>query len=250
MAPTIHFVRHAQGFHNLSHAAEQLHDPDLTPLGLQQCANLSAQFPHHTDITKLIASPMRRTMYTCLHAFGTTNPSLLPIVALPVFQEISLQPCDIGSPPAKVAAEFADKADYSRVEASWTEKGTTSPYEPTLEKLLARGKQGRLALREIAGSGDDHIVVVTHGGILHFLTDDWHGVDEDQATGWKNCEYRSYQFIDSTGKDEEASLRETAESFRRRQPTMTQLTETEQRELRAHGIQKMGPYLHLINVKN
>lgn len=31
---------------------------------------------------------------------------------------------------------------------------------------------------------------------------------------------------------------------------MTQLTETEQRELRPEGIQKMGPYLHLINVKN
>lgn len=188
MAPTIHFVRHAQGFHNLSHEAEQLHDPDLTPLGLEQCANLAAHFPHHQSLTKLVASPMRRTLYTCLHAFGrneTTeadkSSSLLPITALPVFQEISLQPCDVGSPVDELAAEFAAKVDVSHVEPAWTQKDEASPYEPTLEKLLARGRQGRLALREIAGHGDDHIVVVTHGGILHFLTDDWHGVDEDQG---------------------------------------------------------------------
>ncbi|KAI5464057.1 histidine phosphatase superfamily [Mariannaea sp. PMI_226] len=250
MAPTIHFVRHAQGFHNLSHEAEQLHDPDLTPLGLEQCAHLRAIFPHHANITKLIASPMRRTVYTCLHAFGTQHPTLLPITALPIFQEISLQPCDVGTPVDKAAAEFAGKADYSQVEASWIEKGSDSPYEPTLEKLLARGKQGRLTLREIAGNGDDHIVVVTHGGILHFLTDDWQGVDPQHATGWKNCEYRSYQFTDPTGKDEEAALQETPESWRRRHPSTVRLTVTEQRELRPLGIQKMGPYLHLINVGN
>ncbi|KAK7425843.1 hypothetical protein QQZ08_007692 [Neonectria magnoliae] len=248
MAPTIHLVRHAQGFHNLSHANEQLHDPDLTPIGEQQCANLRAAFPHHAKVTRLIASPMRRTVYTCLKAFGTD--ALLPITALPEFQEISLQPCDIGSPVPKVAAEFAGKADYSGVEETWTEKGAESPYEPTLEKLLARGKKGRLTLREAAGNGDDHIVVVTHGGFLHFMTDDWQGVDEVHATGWTNCEYRSYQFVDPTGKDEEAALRETSESWSRRHGSLVQLTATEQRELRPLMIEKMGPYLHLINVKN
>ncbi|KAF7539464.1 hypothetical protein G7Z17_g12422 [Cylindrodendrum hubeiense] len=248
MAPTIHLVRHAQGFHNLSHAAEQLHDPDLTPLGEQQCANLRAAFPHHAKLTKLMASPMRRTVYTCLKAFGNNN--LLPITALPEFQEISLQPCDVGTAVPVVSAEFAGKADYSRVEETWIEKGPDSPYEPTLEKLLARAKKGRHTLREFAGNGDEHILVVTHGGYLHFLTDDWQGVDEQHATGWSNCEYRSYQFVDPTGKDEEAALRETGESWRRRQGTSTQLTATEQLELRPLGIEKMGPYLHLINVKN
>lgn len=176
MAPTIHLVRHAQGFHNLSVENETLRDPNLTPLGEEQCAALRAEFPHHDKITKLVASPMRRTVYTCLHAFGTD--ALLPITALPVLQEVSQSPCDTGSPVANVSAEFEGKADYSAVEDAWIDKGPGSEYEPTLKKLLARGIKARKMLREIAGQGDDHIVVTSHGGILHFLTDDWHGVPE------------------------------------------------------------------------
>ncbi|KAH6973486.1 histidine phosphatase superfamily [Ilyonectria sp. MPI-CAGE-AT-0026] len=248
MAPTIHLVRHAQGFHNLSRAAEQIHDPDLTPLGEQQCANLRAAFPHHAKVTKLMASPMRRTVYTCLKAFG--NDTLLPITALPEFQEISHTPCDIGTAVSKVSAEFAGKADYSHVEETWIEKGVDSPYEPTMEKLVARAKLARHTLRDAAGNGDEHILVVTHGGFLHFLTEDWQGVDPDHATGWLNCEYRSYQFVDPTGKDEDAALRETSDSWCRRHGNSIPLTVTEQRELRPLMIEKMGDYLHLINVKN
>lgn len=70
------------------------------------------------------------------------------------------------------------------------------------------------------------------------------------ATGWLNCEYRSYQFVDPTGKDEDAALRETSESWRRRHGNSIPLTVTEQLELRPLMIEKMGDYLHLINVKN
>ncbi|EEU47459.1 uncharacterized protein NECHADRAFT_92004 [Fusarium vanettenii 77-13-4] len=243
MAPTIHLVRHAQGFHNLSIENEQLSDPDLTPLGEEQCAALRAAFPHHDKLTKLLASPMRRTVYTCLHAFGTE--SLLPITALPVFQEVSAQPCDIGSPVAKVKAEFEGKADYTGVEEAWCEKGPSSKYQPTLEKLTVRGKEARRTLREIAGTGDEHIVVVSHGGFLHFLTDDWHGVPDGRATGWSNCEFRSYQFVDPTGEDEDAALRETEESWQRREGNTIAPTQTEQRELRPIVLEKMAPYLNL-----
>lgn len=163
MAPTIHLVRHAQGFHNLSIENESMQDPDLTPLGEEQCAALRKEFPHHDKLTKLFASPMRRTVYTCLHAFGTED--LKPIIAMPVFQEVSANPCDTGSAVAKVQAEFEGIADYSRVEDSWTDKGPDSEYEPTVEKLTARGQKARRALRDLV-SGDEHIVVVSHGGFL------------------------------------------------------------------------------------
>ncbi|KAF4985179.1 hypothetical protein FDECE_16754 [Fusarium decemcellulare] len=244
MAPTIHLVRHAQGFHNLSIENEQLSDPDLTPLGEEQCAALRAAFPHHDKLTKLLASPMRRTVYTCLHAFGTD--SLLPIKALPVFQEVSANPCDVGSPVSKVQAEFKERADYAGVEETWCEKGPDSEYEPTLEKLLVRGKKARKTLKEIAGSGDDHIVVVSHGGFLHILTDDWYDVPDGRATGWSNCEFRSYQFVDPAGSDEDATLRETEESWQRRQGSTIQPTATEQRELRDVVIEKIAPHLNLV----
>lgn len=227
MAPIIHLVRHAQGFHNLCVENEQLPDPDLTDLGKEQCAALHAEFPHHDKITKLIASPMRRTVYTCLYAFGTDK--LMPVIALPVLQEVSQSPCDTGSPVAKVRAEFEGKVDYSAVEETWTDKGPNSEYEPVLEKLLARGLKARKTLRDIAGQGDDHIVVTSHGAILHYLTDDWEGIPQGHATGWLNCEYRSYQFADPTGKDDDAKLVETQESWQRRNGDATRPSENELR---------------------
>lgn len=243
MVPTIHLVRHAQGFHNLSIENEQMQDPDLTPLGEEQCAALRKEFPHHDKLTKLFASPMRRTVYTCLHAFGTDE--LKPIVTFPVFQEVSANPCDIGSPVAKVQSEFEGIADYSNVEESWTDKGPDSEYEPTLEKLTARGLKARKLLRDRA-SGDEHIVVVSHGGFLHFLTDDWYGVPEGRATGWSVCEYRSYQFVDPTGKDDDAALLETEESWQRRQGNTKHPTLTELRQVKSVAQKQMAPYLNLI----
>jgi hypothetical protein len=53
-----------------------------------------------------------------------------------------------------------------------------------------------------------------------------------KATGWQNAEFRSYQFVDPTGQDADAFLRETSESWKRREGETTQPTETEQKELR------------------
>ncbi|KAI9151867.1 putative phosphatase [Paramyrothecium foliicola] len=249
MAPTIHLVRHAQGFHNLSVENESLPDPDLTELGKQQCADLRAAFPHHDKLVRLVASPMRRTLYTGIHSFGTRDESssLYPVIALDVLQEVSTSPCDTGSDKPKLQQEFGAKLDLSRVRDDWNEKGSSSPFEPTARKLTARALQSRRALREIAKeAGEDaHIAVVSHGGFLHFLTDDWYGIPEGNATGWKNCEYRSYQFIDSSGADEDAALQETQESWHRRQGDTQPPTQTELREMRAVVQQKVSPYLHI-----
>ncbi|KAF5564559.1 phosphoglycerate mutase family [Fusarium napiforme] len=224
MAPTIHLVRHAQGFHNLSIENEQMQDPDLTPLGEEQCAALRKEFPHHDKLTKLFASPMRRTVYTCLHAFGTDE--LKPIVTFPVFQEVSANPCDIGSPVAKVQSEFEGIADYSNVEESWTDKGPDSEYEPTLEKLTARGLKARKLLRD------------RMTGTVY--------LKEEATTGWSNCEYRSYQFVDPTGKDDDAALLETEESWQRRQGNTKPPTLTELRQVKSVVQKQMAPYLNLI----
>lgn len=176
MAPTIHLVRHAQGYHNLSDKNQLLPDPDLTPLGIQQCADLRAQFPHHAQLKGLVASGMRRTLHTCINAFGVDE--LYPVIALDTLQECSDAPADTGSSTEKLAAEFGDKVDVSRIREGWGFKGEGSYWEPTLEKLPVRARDARLTLREIAaGLGDDaHIAVVAHGAFLHFLTEDWHGL--------------------------------------------------------------------------
>ncbi|CRK12086.1 hypothetical protein BN1708_010340, partial [Verticillium longisporum] len=186
MPVTIHLVRHAQGFHNLSVENEALPDPLLTDLGLKQCANVRATFPAHASLTHLVASPMRRTLHTCLNSFGPTpedpKPAvLLPVIAIPELQEVSNSPCDTGTDVAVVAPEFGARADFSRVPAGWNNKeSASSPWEPTLDKLEARATRARLFLRDLArasGEEDVHIAAVSHGAFLHFLTADFHGIE-------------------------------------------------------------------------
>lgn len=234
---TIHCVRHAQGYHNLNEANHSIPDPDLTPLGETQCATLSKVFPSSfptgaPKITHLVASPLRRTLYTCLLSFPH-EAQRLTITALPELQETSGLPCDTGSEPGKLAAEFGNKVDFSLVHKGWNNKeGRWSPASSAIE---ARAKDARVWLKKLgeealaAGNGEDvNIVVVTHGGYLHYFTEDWIGHSTFTGTGWANTEFRSYEFVGN-----EDSLEETVASRERRRGTETPLSKDEQRELRA-----------------
>ncbi|TDZ25504.1 Phosphoglycerate mutase-like protein [Colletotrichum orbiculare MAFF 240422] len=242
MPVQIHLVRHAQGFHNLSLENEALRDPLLTDLGKQQCAALRSAFPHHSKLTHLVASPLRRTLHTCLLGFATPGQSP-KVIALPEVQEVSDAPCDTGSAIADIEAEFDGRVDFSRVPENWTDKKSTeSRWEPTLKKLEARAAEARRKLRDLA-DGDGHVVVVTHGAIVHFLTNDFWGIAAGKATGWENTEYRSYTFADDTGKDPNAYFTETQESWERRQGDNTRPSPEEQAELQRVFYRDMEPYL-------
>ncbi|KAI1304014.1 histidine phosphatase superfamily [Xylaria venustula] len=237
MAPVIHLVRHAQGYHNLSPENQWLRDPDLTELGKKQCAELCKNFPHHDKITHLVASPIRRTIFTCQFSFAPAVKAGKKIVALQDAQEVSLYPCDVGSDVAPLKKEFGDIVDFGRLTEDWNQKTGESRYYPSPEKLEARARETRLFLRDLVKTaGDDadaQVVLVTHGGILHFITQDWSGIDPGRGTGWENTEYRSYEFADETGQDPDASLRELPESRRRRNGSEIPLTDAEKREMRA-----------------
>ncbi|KAI1327397.1 histidine phosphatase superfamily [Xylariaceae sp. FL0255] len=234
MAPTIHLVRHAQGYHNVKLENQWLPDPDLTELGRGQCEKLCATFPFHDQVTHLIASPIRRTLYTCKLSFGPAVVKLAKILALPDAQEVSLYPCDIGTEPSALNEEFGDLVDLHLVQPGWNKKTPESRWYPDAQKLDARARDARISLREIAKeAGDDaHIVLVSHGGILHFITGDWQGIEAGAGTGWENTEYRSYHFADKTWADPNATLKELPES-RARRDLSAPLDETEHRQLRA-----------------
>ncbi|OAA70605.1 candidapepsin-4 precursor [Cordyceps fumosorosea ARSEF 2679] len=240
MTATIHLVRHAQGYHNLSKENELLHDPDLTPLGERQCDELRASFPHHTEITAIVSSPMRRALSTSILAFG--QDQLYPVVALEDLQEVSDLPSDTGSEVAALGAEFGHKVDLRHVSRDWTDKTMASSFQAELGKLEARARRARLWLRELArGQGDGHIVVVAHGDYMHFLTDEWQGVPELDFYVWKNAEYRSYQFNDVHSSDEDALLIETSESWIRRQGTERRPTRAQQEEWKRIVYQRLNP---------
>lgn len=178
MPPTVHFVRHAQGAHNTPGNHDALLDPGLTEHGKKQCEDLRASFPYHERVTAVIASPMSRAIQTSIEAF--VRPKLGPVVAFDLVQETSDAPNDIGSSVDVLRTRFGKSADLTRVRESWTDKSEGAFFEPEWNKLLDRTREARKTLRDMAKESDSDIVVVSHGGVLHFLTDDWQGLSPQQ----------------------------------------------------------------------
>jgi broad specificity phosphatase PhoE len=100
-----------------------MHDPSLTELGERQCRELHANFPYQHRIGLVVASPLRRTIYTALLAFDDAVRHGVRVVALPEAQETSDLPCDTGSDPDVLKAEFDDlPVDLSLLKEGWNDK--------------------------------------------------------------------------------------------------------------------------------
>ncbi|KAI4778965.1 hypothetical protein E4T52_06079 [Aureobasidium sp. EXF-3400] len=175
MAPvTIHCVRHAQGFHNISVANHAMHDPMLTPLGEEQCKALQAKFPFMDRVEAVVASPMKRTVYTALHSFAPViKDKRLKVIALPELQETSDLPCDTGSNVQDLESEFRGQP----VDWSYMYTPPAKAWNSKLGKWSATASavddRARVAREWLYSRPEKEIVVVTHGGLLHYLIEDW-----------------------------------------------------------------------------
>ena len=233
-------------------------DPTLTPLGLTQCYALGDTFPYTPLVTHIVASPLRRTLYTALESFPTLvqPPKGLKVIALPEIQETSDLPCDTGSALELLQREFGvggdgEKwngcVDLSLVTDGWNDKSTGTAWAPDKPSVERRAQKARLYLRKLAqdferDTGEEaHIVVVTHGGLLHFLTEDWCGYVQQAGTGWANTEFRTYNFktVEESTRDgvDMASVQEKRESLQRREGKEKSLTADEEREARASNVE-------------
>ncbi|KAJ5209618.1 Histidine phosphatase superfamily clade-1 [Penicillium cf. viridicatum] len=244
MAPIIHCVRHAQGLHNLCTANHVIQDPLLTDLGHEQCQTLRENFPRHANIDLVTASPLRRTLYTALEGFAPVFESKpdLKIIALPDIQETSDVPCDTGSEPSVLKEEFKTGVDLDLVQDGWNNK-LSGRYAPTNKALKERARAAR---RWLKARPEKEIVMVTHGGFLHYFTEDWEDSSQFQGTGWSNTEYRTFSFSEETHTDDlegypldgdNASLEETIDSRQRRGKTGPMPSREEQKTLYKKGTQ-------------
>ncbi|KAL2858018.1 histidine phosphatase superfamily [Aspergillus pseudoustus] len=225
MPPIIHCVRHAQGVHNLCTENHVVPDPLLTDLGNEQCEKLRDSFPRHDKIELIVASPLRRTIYTALQSFEPffkANPNS-KLILLPDIQETSDVPCDTGTDPALLQKEIDEKGlpvDASLVHEGWNVK--TGRYAPTNHAINNRARDAR---RWLKARPEKEIIMVSHGGVLHYFSEDWEDSSQYQGTGWLNTEYRTYTFSDNVDLDDlegrkldedNATLAETIESRTRR----------------------------------
>lgn len=148
-----------------------LSDPALTQLGEQQAASLRDTFPHHAQLTRVISSPLQRAMQTSILAFSRDD--LGPVVALDTLQETSDFPSSTGPSLEWLQERYGSAVDLTHVRDGWNDKSERSIFEPEWEKLVARTRDARRTIRDLAGTGDGHVVVVAHGAVLLFLTEDW-----------------------------------------------------------------------------
>lgn len=196
MPPTIHIVRHAQGLHQCLSNGWAVPDPALSLEGDSQCRKLCKTFPHMDKITHLVASPMRRTILTCLQSFQPAVAGGKKILLVPEFQEVGAIPCTIGSSKKKLECEFGSKVDLSLVQEGWNDKSEQSPFNDyDRKKLAARAQKARQFLYDLSQSANDdaHIVVVTHGMFIDVLTKDYELLRDGHC--WKNTEYRSFRCV-------------------------------------------------------
>lgn len=254
MPPIIHCVRHGQGFHNLGAGFYSLPDPRLTPLGEEQCEILrNTSFPDQSKVSLITASPLCRTLHSAVLTFSpalTSNGKCPPqILALPDAQETSDAPCDVGSDPSLLRGIVAENnwpVDLSLIKDGWNVKTLENRYSPHSGAIKARARDARILLRqkirELVRNGDidAQVILVTHGGYLHYFTDDWEESYQYPGTGWYNCETRSYAFEEDfmADVDGEARLNETMESRQKRGKTYPMYRREKQLELFELGMQR------------
>ena len=146
-----------------------MRDPSLTPEGEHQCAELAKTFPYHSRIELITSSPMRRTIQTALHTFPAQIAKGFVIITLPEAQELRGYPSDTGSDIEMLRKEMKDKpVDLSRVPEGWNSKsGKWAPERIPAEKRARELRAWFKARKE------KEIVLVTHGGFLHYFVEDW-----------------------------------------------------------------------------
>lgn len=200
MPATIHCVRHARGQHNLGPPYQDSIDPALTTLGRDQYVELcSSGFIDHANISLVAASPMFWTLETAFIVFG---PALNDrcggrILALRNAQEVSDYHSNTGSDPTILRERCSLHnlpVDLSRVSDGWNTKPSGSRYFPSRDALESRARHCRKQLYKLvsrlkeSGIQDLEIAVVSHGGFLHFLTEDWQNASVFNGSGWENGE--------------------------------------------------------------
>ena len=101
----------------------------------------------------------------------------MKIIALPEAQETNAVPCDTGLDRDVLEKEFGPvEVDFSLVKIGWNSK--VGKWAPDPDSLRARAKEVRQWLK---ARPEKEIVLVTHGGFLHYLNEDW--ADFDQIKG-------------------------------------------------------------------
>lgn len=155
-------LRHGQSqFNALFEATRQdpgIADPDLTPLGHEQ-ARLAARELAEKGIKRVMISPYTRTLQT---AAPFLQEAGLAVEIVPQIRERKAYSCDIGSPPARLAANFPH-LEFGHLPEQWWHEGMESEAD-----VMTRAQQFRAHMRNHVE--EKQTLVVSHWWFIRALT--------------------------------------------------------------------------------
>lgn len=155
-------LRHGQSEFNLHFTATRrdpgIKDPELTALGHEQARRAEADLAD-TPLTRLIISPYTRALQT---AAPFLNRPGLTVEILAEVRERTAFTCDIGSPPAQLAARFPHH-EFGHLASCWW--GDDHEDE---EAVIARARNFQALMR--TREDEATTLLVSHWGFLLALT--------------------------------------------------------------------------------
>jgi broad specificity phosphatase PhoE len=163
----------------------QIHDPGLTPGGIQEAQLFTELYPFLRAPQIIITSHLRRALQMSLHISSSLRndspgSQSIRIIAHPDLQEVSKEPCDTGTPLDVLREEFPTinfpdalfPEDYPR-DANVEPDKWDSIYDDVPELLAARATRIREFIKNELEEAE--IILVTHGSFIHFLLNRWTG---------------------------------------------------------------------------
>lgn len=194
----IHFVRHAEGFHNVAgkqdpvfgYLREDMVDAKLTELGIKQCQQLSERsLKAVKNAELLVASPLNRTLQTALYSFRHLLGKIPWVVVDEVREQTGLHPCDRRESITTKKAAFP-QFDFSNVINDEDPLYDLYTLREPHHKVAERAKKFLSWLKE---REENEIIVVAHAGYLYLIMRDvFKFTDEESLEEFHNCELRTF----------------------------------------------------------
>jgi broad specificity phosphatase PhoE len=195
----VHFVRHAEGYHNVAgrvdplfgYLREDLEDAVLTEVGIAQCKALYADSENRMQNAQLlVVSPMNRTMQTATIGFAHLKGKIPWIAIEDLRERTGLHPCD------RRRSISDHRASFGHVDFSFV----ADDADPLFWKYKLREPNAHVIQRArrfvewLKERPEKEVIVVSHHGYLLDLMGEVLQTThpDSDAIDFKNCEMRTF----------------------------------------------------------
>jgi len=187
----VYYMRHFEALHNILPYDYSIHDPELSPLGQNQANDAIENIKNIPSIDLIVCSPLIRTLQTYLLVFN--HRQNIPLIIHPDLQEVSNEPCDIGSPLNDLKIKFPSLSNELDIfeetfgDTKWLDKvNPENIYSP--KQIKERTKR---FLNWLMNRSEEHIFVISHNLMLQQLLQ--HN-NNNQKIDIKNGEIKAIEY--------------------------------------------------------